>query len=85
MVGRFVLWSLADTATTVEELRAERLATSPGAVSETWFSDEASDRWGAFAVFPDAEAANEPIPERLQELIGKAPDLFELFTVEAPS
>jgi hypothetical protein len=85
MVGRFVLWSLADTSTTIEELRAEHLPASPGAVAETWFSDEAADRWGAFAVFPDADAATAPIPEELQQLIGKAPDLVELFTVEPPS
>jgi hypothetical protein len=82
MIGRLLLWSLADSATTVEELRGEHLPSSPGAVSETWFSDDATDRFGSFAVFSDADDATASVDERLQELIGKAPDVLELFTLE---
>jgi hypothetical protein len=83
MIGRFLLWSLADSATTVDELRAEELPASPGAVSETWFSDDATDRFGSFAVFADPDDATASVDRRLQELIGKAPDVLELFTLES--
>ena len=82
MLLRFLLWNLADTATSVADLRAEPIPQSRGAVSETWFSDEVTDRFGAFAVFRDEDAAGEPVHERLLELIGRAPDVVELFTVE---
>jgi hypothetical protein len=77
MVARFVLWSLADSLVTLDELRPEL----PIDESEVWFTDELTERLGSFAVFPDAEAAAEPLPERLRELIGKDPDVFELFDV----
>jgi hypothetical protein len=81
MVVRFVLWSLADTGTSVDELRAEELAATTGAVQEVWFADEPGERWGGFAVFPGVDAAAAPLPDRLRELIGKDPDVFELFDV----
>jgi hypothetical protein len=80
-VGRLVIWSLADTMTSVDELRAEPAERTPGATQEIWFSDETTDRWGGFAVFADAEAAEAPLPDRLRELLGKDPDVFELFDV----
>ena len=83
MIARISLWSLSDTDATVGELREERLPRSPGAVYEAWFSDEATKRWGAFAIFPDADAAAEPPPDRLRELIAKAPDVVELFDLAA--
>lgn len=82
MVARFVLWSVADTATSLDELRSLDLPHTSGATAETWFSDETGERWGGFALFPDADAASEPVPERLRELLGKEPDVFELFDVE---
>jgi hypothetical protein len=82
MVVRFVLWNLADTATSVEELRAEPVRHTAGAVAETWFSDSATERWGAFTVFEGADAAAAPVDARLRELIGKPPDVVELFTLE---
>ena len=78
MIARFVLWSLADSLSTLDTIRS-RL---PHDGTEIWFSDEASERLGSFTVFPDAEAAAEPLPEELVELIGKEPDVIELFDVE---
>jgi hypothetical protein len=83
MVVRLALWSLADTSTTVAELRVESFARSPGAVFEAWFSDEATGRFGSFAVFPDADAAGARPPERLRELVDKNPDVVELFELES--
>lgn len=79
MVVRFALWSLADSKTTLDEIRTHL----PDDESGTWFSDEASERLGSFAVFPNVEAASEPFPEELRELIGKEPDVIELFDVES--
>jgi hypothetical protein len=83
VVARFVLWSLADSQTSIDELRAQSLPRTPGATCETWFSDEATERFGAFALFPDADAASAPVPEQLRELIAKDPDVVELFDLES--
>ncbi len=77
MVARFALWSLAESAVTLDEVRAEL----PRRANETWFTDEATERLGSFAVFADADSASEPFPQRLRDLIGKEPDVVELFDV----
>ena len=53
MVVRFVLWSLADSSTTIEELReylrdesVAAFADIKGLLFKTWISDEATERWG---------------------------------------
>jgi len=81
MVARLVLWNLGDTATSVEELLSERLPPTDGATQEVWFADETTDRWGGFALFASADAAGASLPDRLRELVGKEPDVFELFDV----
>ena len=78
MIARLALWTLADSQSTLAEIRPQL----PLDTSEVWFSDDASERLGSFAVFPDAEAATAPFPEHLRELIGKEPDVIELFDVE---
>jgi hypothetical protein len=77
-VARFVLWNLGDSLASLADVRAEL----PYVENETWFSDEFGDRLGSFAIFPDAAAAAEPFPQRLREVIGKDPDLVEIFDVE---
>ena len=61
MVVRFVLWNLADTAVTVEELReylrdeaVAAFSTVPGLLFKAWISDAGSERWGAVYVFASA-------------------------------
>jgi hypothetical protein len=90
MVARLVLWSLADSDADVESLRTYLRDESVDAFSEiegllfkAWISDANSDRWGAFYVFESREAAEQPLPSRARELIGKAPDLVEIFDLEA--
>jgi hypothetical protein len=90
MVARLVLWSLADSDADVESLRTYLRDESVDAFSEVdgllfkaWISDANSDRWGAFYVFESREAAEQPLPSRARELIGKAPDLVEVFDLEA--
>jgi hypothetical protein len=50
---------------------------------KAWVSDEATDRWGAVYVFESREAADAPLPGRARELIGKDPEVFEEFDLEA--
>jgi hypothetical protein len=90
MVVRFVLWSLADTATSVEELRSylrdeavEAFEHVPGLLFKAWISDEGGERWGAVYLFESAAAAEQPLPSRARELIGKDPEILELFDLEA--
>ena len=90
MVVRFVLWSLADTTTSVEDLReylrdeaVEAFEDVPGLLFKGWISDENSERWGAVYVFESAAAAEQPLPSRARELIGKDPEIAEVFDLEA--
>ena len=86
MIARIVLWNLADADATIGELR-ERLPDAPGDLPgllfEAWVSDESSERWGAVSVFASREAADRAPAGPAGELIGKPPDLFDEFDVEA--
>jgi len=87
---RIVLWNLADSKTTIEELRrylrdesVEQFAEVPGLRFKAWISDEATERWGAVYLWESAEEARQELPSRARELIGKEPDVGEEFDVEA--
>jgi Putative mono-oxygenase ydhR len=87
---RIVLWNLADSKTTIEELRrylrdesVEQFAEVPGLRFKAWISDEATERWGAVYLWESADAARHELPSRARELIGKEPDVGEEFDVEA--
>ena len=90
MIVRLVLWSLADSRTTIAELRrylrdesVDAFEDVPGLRFKAWISDEVTERWGAIYLFESAEAAEQELPTRARELIGKDPDVAELFDVEA--
>ncbi len=90
MVVRIVLWNLGDSKTTIEELRrylrdeaVDDFTEVDGLRFKAWISDPAGERWGAFYLFETVEAAEQPLPGRARELIGKDPDLSELFDLEA--
>jgi hypothetical protein len=90
MLIRIVLWSLADSQTTIEELReylrnesVETFSEVPGLRFKAWISDEIGERWGAVYLWESAEDADRPVPSRARDLIGKDPDLAETFDVEA--
>ena len=90
MILRFVLWNLADSKTTIHELRrylrdesADAFADVPGLRFKAWISDEATERWGAVYLWESDEAARQELPGRARELIGKEPDIGEEFDVEA--
>ena len=90
MLLRLVLWNLADSKTTIEELRrylrdesVDAFEDVPGLRFKAWISDEATERWGAVYLWESREAANQELPSRARELIGKEPDIGEEFDVEA--
>lgn len=90
MIVRVVLWSLADSKTSVAELRSElreesvdAFADVPGLRLKAWISDETTERWGAVYLWETAEDAEQPLPTRVRDLIGKDPDIAETFDVEA--
>jgi hypothetical protein len=90
VVLRLVLWNLADSKTTIEELRrylrdesVDAFEDVPGLRFKAWISDEATERWGAVYLWESAEAAEQELPSRARELIGKEPDIGEEFDVEA--
>jgi hypothetical protein len=87
---RLVLWNLADSKTTIEELRrylrdesVDAFAEVRGLRFKAWISDEATERWGAIYLWESWEAAEQEVPSRAEELIGKPPDIGEDFDVEA--
>jgi hypothetical protein len=87
---RFVLWNLADSKTTIEELRrylrdesVDAFADVLGLRFKAWISDEVTERWGAVYVWESREAAEQELPSRARELIDKDPDIGEEFDVEA--
>jgi Putative mono-oxygenase ydhR len=90
MILRLVIWSLADSQTTIDELRrylreesVDEFEEVPGLRFKAWISDEATDRWGAVYLWETEEAAQQQLPSRARELIGKDPDIGEEFDVEA--
>jgi hypothetical protein len=87
---RLVLWNLADSKTTIGELRrylrdesVDAFAQVPGLRFKAWVSDEATERWGAVYLWESLEAAEHEPPSRARELIGRDPDIGETFDVEA--
>ena len=87
---RLVLWNLADSKTTIAELRrylrdesVDAFEDVPGLRFKAWMSDERTYRWGAVYLWESREAAEQELPSRVRELIGKEPEVGEEFDVEA--
>ena len=90
MIVRLVIWNLADSKTTIDELRrylreesVDQFEEVPGLRFKAWISDEATERWGGIYLWESPAAASQVLPSRARELIGKDPDLVEEFDVEA--
>jgi hypothetical protein len=90
VIVRFVLWNLADSLTNVGELRrylrdesVPEFERVPGLLFKAWVSDETTERWGAIYVWESRAASEQPLPSRARELIGKDPDIAEVFDLEA--
>ncbi|HUZ80782.1 MAG TPA: YdhR family protein [Gaiellaceae bacterium] len=90
MIVRFVLWNLADSLTNIGELRrylqdeaVDAFEEVPGLLFKAWFSDDVTERWGALYLFESREASEQELPTRARALIGKEPDIVEVFDLEA--
>jgi hypothetical protein len=90
MVVRLVLWNLADSLSKIEELRrylrdesVDQFEDVPGLLFKAWVSDAITERWGAVYIWESREAAEQTLPSRARELIGKDPEIAELFDLEA--
>ena len=90
MLVRFVLWSLVDSDATIADLRTylrdesvDQFSEVPGLLFKAWVSDDATERWGAIYVWESLEASEQELPSRARELIGKDPDVIEIFDLEA--
>jgi hypothetical protein len=90
VILRLVIWNLADSRTTIEELRrylreesVDQFEGVPGLRFKAWFSDEVTERWGAVYLWETEEAGRQELPSRARELIGKDPDIGEEFDLEA--
>jgi hypothetical protein len=76
VILRIFLWNLADSKTTIEELR-EQLP--PLASGDAWVTNEASERFGlvTFEEEPPVGLAH------IRDLIGRDPEVAEEFDVES--
>jgi Putative mono-oxygenase ydhR len=90
LIIRLVIWNLADSQTTIEDLRhylrdesVDAFEDVPGLRFKAWISDEATERWGGIYLWETPAAASQVLPSRARELIGKEPDIVEEFDVEA--
>lgn len=90
MILQLVLWSLGDADADVDELRAHlretavgRYTRRQGLLFSAWISDAASERWGYVQLWESREAAEESLLPETRELLGKDPEVVELFDVEA--
>ena len=88
MLLRIVLWSLADSTATLEELRValrDEPAEEVGLLLRAWVSDESNDRFGAVELWESREAAGRPVPAAVRDLLGVEPAIGEELDVEATS
>ena len=90
MLVRLVLWNLADSQTNIGELRrylqdesVAQFEQVPGLLFKAWVSDGATERWGAIYLWESREASEQVVPSRARELIGKDPEIAEVFDLEA--
>jgi hypothetical protein len=75
VIVRLLLWNLADSKTSLDELRP-RLEPAP---NRTWISDQATERFGVVETW-DGEPGG--FPRDILDLIGKEPEIAEQFDVE---
>jgi hypothetical protein len=76
VIVRIFLWNLANSKTTLDELREQLPGLERG---DAWISNEASERFGLITFASDTPRGLS----RIRELIGRDPDVGEEFDVEA--
>jgi len=76
VIVRLLLWNLADSKTSLDELRAHLGPES----NRVWISDETTERFGVVETWDDEPGG---FPAEIRDLIGKGPEIAEQFDVEA--
>lgn len=74
MPVRILLWNLADSKTTLEELRAQLPELPEG---DAWVSHEPTERFGLISFSGSMAGA-----QKVRDLIGKDPEIGEEFELE---
>jgi hypothetical protein len=74
---RLLLWNLADSKTTLDELKAKLPELPDG---DHWIADPASERFGLISFSGELDEV-----ERIRNLIGKDPEIGEEFELLRPS
>ena len=74
MAVRLLVWNLADSKTTLDELRAQLPELPEG---DHWISHEATERFGLISFSGSPRGA-----QTVRDLIGKDPEIGEEFEVE---
>ena len=75
MTVRFLLWNLADSKTTLDEIRAKLPELPEG---DRWISDPGTERFGLISISGSLSEV-----ERIRDLIGKDPEIGEEFELES--
>lgn len=75
MPVRILLWSLADSKTTLDELRAQLPDLPEG---DAWISHEPTERFGVISFSGSTENL-----QKVRDLIGRDPEIGEEFEVES--
>jgi hypothetical protein len=90
MFVRTVMWDMASSKVTIEELRAYLAAESvqafsqvPGLVLKQWVADPERNRWGAIYLWESRDVARQQLPSKAREMIGRDPDEVGEFDLEA--
>jgi hypothetical protein len=74
VVVRLLLWNVADSKTTLDELRVKLPGLPDG---DHWISDPAGERFGLISY----SGAEDPV-RKARDLIGKDPEIGEEFELE---
>ncbi|MET9757636.1 hypothetical protein ABZ016_01040 [Streptomyces sp. NPDC006372] len=90
MRADIVWWDLSASGQTIETMRGylrdesvTAFSKVPGLRFKMWFSDPATNRWGAVLLWESEEASRQALPSRALELIGYPPVAAHGFDVEA--
>jgi hypothetical protein len=79
VISRILLWSLADSRTTLDELRARIDVLDPLPEPGVWLLNDAAERFGVVLFSDDADEELPAAVAHVRTLIGREPDAYEEF------
>ncbi len=80
MIVRLLLWRLADSSVSIDEVHDLVEALDPLDAPSTWLWNGAQERFGLLLVGDDSDEAPPQLAE-VRALMGRDPDLFDEFDV----